>query len=103
MTDITINASKRGQTIATNGRIQALLYSKPPDIIRGPQYFTLIDDGVPGTVPRIIYNFDANNSPWAYPQQNSAIWQMLISESNIPFVNLTVQNIPNGAIFIATV
>ena len=93
-----IDQTNRGQTVLTNGRLNSLTYERgPANRPFGPKYIRLVDN-VPGVYPQVIYNADLNSSAWMIPSiPANALQNELISGSNIPYVNLTVDAIPDGS------
>jgi hypothetical protein len=103
MTNIAITESSRGTTIATNGVLTQLLYSRGPWPGTRSGNFTLIDDSGPG-VPRTIYNIELCSSPWAIPRMPENIFNNeLFSGASISYGNLTVASCPPGCIMEVTV
>jgi hypothetical protein len=96
VTTLTVTAADQGSVLATNRALTAMRYLTPPSSGRGVAMFELVDDAVPNAVPRTIYRLDLNSQMFAYPQNNSAIYQQLIDGQQIAFGNLTAARVPVG-------
>jgi hypothetical protein len=102
MPTLRISQNDRGRTVLTNGTLNALNYERGPanGFGPGPRIFTLVDDGVAGLPARVIYSVDLSNSPFLIPSIPDSVFSNFMISNDIPYVAVTVQNIPDGSSFV---
>jgi hypothetical protein len=85
-----INDTMVGRSIASNGKLVAIRFTKAQTGYRG--FFRLIDG------PRTLFSIEPSTC-WVSPTVGSYADNELLSGANIPFYTLTVDDVPKGSLW----